>query len=111
MIEGWVYLIHLDRPLSPDHTCQHYLGWALAPYARLNCHRAGLGARMLQVAVERGIGFRIVRLWPGGRELERQLKAKKCAPLLCPVCAQMRHRWQLSFALEFSLADVPPLEF
>ena len=114
MQTNWVYLVHLDTPI---HHAGHYLGSAIDPYQRLDLHRAGQGERLLQVAVERGIEFKIVRLWEGGRQLERQLKNQKCAPTLCPLCRNSRNaqRWQLSFLdemlLSFTLADVPEMGF
>ena len=81
------YLLHLDRPLSDRHTCQHYLGWAADLEARIAAHLAGRGARLTQVALERGISFTVVRVWPAGdRTLERALKNRKAGPKLCPVC-------------------------
>lgn len=114
MNTNYVYLIHLDTPIH--HAC-HYLGSAIDPWSRLEEHRNGKGARLLQVAVERGIGFRIVRTWQGGRQLERQLKDRHAGPELCPICSneRRRQRWQLSlwdlWLDEFTLADVPELEF
>lgn len=82
-----VYLIHFDRPISPKHTCQHYLGYAEDVEARIKAHRAGNGSRLCEVAAERGIGFRVVRIWPDGdRTFERKLKNRKNAPKLCPCC-------------------------
>lgn len=82
-----VYLLHFERPLCPGrHTAQHYLGWALDLDVRLAAHRAGRGARLTQIAVERGIGFEVVRTWPGDRTLERKLKNRKESPRFCPLC-------------------------
>lgn len=86
---GLVYLLHFSRPISEAHSCQHYLGWCLDINARLAMHRAGKGARLTQVAVERGIGFEVVRTWEGSRELERHLKNSKRGPRLCPLCRQI----------------------
>ena len=83
---GIVYLLHLERPLSPDHTAQHYLGWTSDLAARAQAHRAGGGARFTEVAVEREISFCVVRAWYGGRDFERRLKRRKEAPRLCPLC-------------------------
>lgn len=83
-----VYLLHLSAPLGSDrHQAQHYLGWAQDVEARLAMHRAGRGARMLAVAVERGITFEVARLWLGDRAIERQLKQMGHARRLCPVCS------------------------
>jgi len=102
-----VYVIHLEQPLSPYHTSQHYIGSCrLGHFAeRLAEHRSGIrtmhtdkegrvrwtgAARYLQVAVERGIRFWPVRAfidetgtWYGGEYL---LKARKNTPKLCPAC-------------------------
>jgi hypothetical protein len=60
-----VYLLHFSQPIAPGHPCQHYIGFANDPWMRLEEHRAGRGARLCQVALERNIGFDLVRLWPG----------------------------------------------
>ena len=84
---GTVYLLHLERPLSPNHTAQHYIGQTYAPVVRrLKEHRAGTGARFTQVACERGIAFLLARTWSGDRRFERRLKNRKCGPRLCPIC-------------------------
>ncbi len=88
-MQGLVYLLHFERPISVAHSCQHYLGWCLDITARLAMHRAGKGARLTQIAVERGIGFEVVRTWEGSRELERHLKNSKRGPKLCPLCRQI----------------------
>lgn len=76
---GVVYLLHFDRPISDKHTCQHYIGWTSYLPARAMAHLQGRGARLTQVAYERGISFVIARVWPGTRDFERKL--------LCPICA------------------------
>jgi predicted GIY-YIG superfamily endonuclease len=84
-----VYLLHFDRPISDNHTTQHYIGSAVDLGPRLNAHRFGRGARLTQVALERNNPFVVAQTWeaPGeARQLERQLKARKNAPLLCPIC-------------------------
>lgn len=121
MQTDWVYLIHFAQPISPDHTCQHYLGSAENPFSRLHDHLTGKGARLTQVANERGIEYRIVRVWkaePGkGRELERKLKRRKEGPKLCPICAEKRkckqpqHQPPLLDPLDFTLNDLGEIEF
>ena len=79
-----VYLIHFDRPY---HHAAHYLGFCKDRVEdRLAEHRAGRGARLLQVINDAGIGWRLVRTWRGDRKLERRLKRWKKSPRLCPVC-------------------------
>jgi len=85
------YLIHLDQRMGSDHPrggCQHYLGQTVDLDRRLATHREGRGARLLAAANERGIGYTVVRTWPGGRETERRLKAQRNAPRMCPRCHQ-----------------------
>lgn len=89
---GTIYLLHFAQPISPAHTCQHYLGWCLDLDTRMAAHRAGRGSRLTQVAVERGIDFVIAQTWPGDRTLERRLKHRKEGPRLCPLCFPMTHR-------------------
>jgi predicted GIY-YIG superfamily endonuclease len=86
---AYCYLLHFERPIAPGlHTCQHYLGYTRKRLRdRIAEHRAGKGARLTQVAHERGIGFVCVRTWPdGSRGLERRLKNQKRGNRLCPVC-------------------------
>jgi predicted GIY-YIG superfamily endonuclease len=83
-----VYLLHFDTPIAPGkHTTQHYIGYAADLDSRIKEHRDGHGARLTQVAKERHIGFEVVRTWDGDRKVERQLKNRKNAPRLCPICA------------------------
>jgi predicted GIY-YIG superfamily endonuclease len=82
-----VYLIHMEAPISPDHTTQHYIGFAEEIAARLEAHAAGRGARLMEVAKERGIHWHCARVWEGAsRKEERKLKNRKNAPELCPEC-------------------------
>jgi len=89
-----VYLIHFDKPVgdadNPRGQAQHYLGYTDDLDARLEQHRAGNGARLLEVLRERGIGWRLVRTWSGDRRLERKLKNQKNSPRLCPICRKKR---------------------
>jgi hypothetical protein len=90
MSEAVTYLIHLDQRLGSSHplgAAGHYLGQTVDLNRRLETHREGKGARILAAAVERGIGFDVVRTWPGGRETERQLKRQRNAPRMCPRCS------------------------
>lgn len=80
-----VYLIHFDDKLTGR--AQHYIGWSTNVFARLNQHRRNQGARILEVCNERGIGYRIARVWKWKpRSFERQLKGRKNAKILCPIC-------------------------
>lgn len=88
-MSGFVYLLHFEKPIAPGrHTCQHYIGYAADLAARIQAHETGHGARITQVARERGIRFQVARLWHGDRGLERRLKDRKQAPQLCPICGR-----------------------
>ena len=104
-----VYLLHFDRPISDAHTCQHYLGFCLDLRRRISEHRNHPDARLLQVAKERGIGFTVVRTWPGDRKEERRLKNGKNGPKLCPICSKAHG--QLDMFLDFSMTDVSEIAF
>ena len=98
---GYVYLLHFERPISENHTAQHYLGWAYHLSSRMQQHLTGRGARLTQVARERGIGFVIAEVWPGTRAYERKLKNRKMGARLCPICrAAAKTRNQLPLDLD-----------
>ena len=79
-----IYLLHLSEPLGH---ARHYLGSTDDLAARLRLHAAGGGARLLEVATERGIRWQLVRTWEGDRAQERRLKhGNGHGPALCPVC-------------------------
>jgi predicted GIY-YIG superfamily endonuclease len=81
---GFVYLAHFSTKL---HHCHHYVGFATDLGQRLAQHRAGTGARLMEVVKQLGIEWKLVRVWPGDRRLERLLKRRKNTPRrLCPVC-------------------------
>lgn len=80
-----VYMVHFESKLSGH--AQHYIGWSVDVFVRLTQHRRNQGARILEVCNERGIGYKLVRLWRGrNRSFERQLKNRKNARKLCPTC-------------------------
>lgn len=96
---GTCYLFHFETPIAPGrHTCQHYLGWTSRHVReRIAEHRKGCGARLTQVAKERGISFIVVRTWPNTtRSDERRLKNRKDVPKrLCPICTGKKVRGYL----------------
>lgn len=82
-----VYLLHFSRPIHPDRPCQHYLGYSEDVARRVTEHKSGKGARLCEVAKQRGIDMKLVRVWwDGDRNLERQLKSRKNGRHLCPIC-------------------------
>lgn len=78
-----VYLLHFSERYKH---AGHYLGFAEDLEARLAKHRAGNGARLVEVITDAGLDFQLVRTWKGDRALERQLKRQKNGPRLCPIC-------------------------
>jgi predicted GIY-YIG superfamily endonuclease len=82
---GQVYLLHLDPPVAGH--AGHYQHSTHDLDARLEAHREGRGARLLEVQKERGGTFRLVRTWPGGRGRERAIKDRHEGPRLCPECS------------------------
>jgi predicted GIY-YIG superfamily endonuclease len=82
-MKGTVYLLHFSEPYKH---AKHYIGFARDLSARLESHANGTGARLLEVISEAGLTFSLARTWQGSRKSERQLKNRKEAPALCPVC-------------------------
>ena len=79
-----VYLLHFDKRYRH---AGHYLGFAEDVEARIARHRAGNGARLVEVITQAGIGFTVARIWPDGdRAFERKLHNYKASPRLCPIC-------------------------
>jgi hypothetical protein len=82
-----VYEYHFSQKI---HHAGHYIGYCSDERfeERQKEHERGCGARLTQVAVERGITLKLARVWPGkGRKFERMLKIKnKNGPRLCPIC-------------------------
>jgi predicted GIY-YIG superfamily endonuclease len=101
-----VYLIHFNSPIGdptrPKASASHYIGSAADLTARLTEHAAGRGARIMAAVVARGIGWHLVRCWPGGWALERRLKRWHKHAQLCPECRphlkRRRSRRRFSFA-------------
>lgn len=89
-----VYLLHLMEPIgnpsTPHGMAQHYIGWSPEPPARIARHASGDGAKIIRYAMEAGIGFVVAQTWEGGPDLEKRLKARKCAPRFCRVCIEER---------------------
>jgi predicted GIY-YIG superfamily endonuclease len=78
-----IYLLHFERKLSH---AGHYMGFTDDLDSRLERHRAGNGARLMEVVTQAGIEWKLVRTWPGDRNFERRLKNRKDATKLCPIC-------------------------
>ena len=78
-----VYLLHFERSY---HHAKHYMGYSADPPGRLLEHKAGRGARLLEVINAAGIDYHLVRSWPGDRSVERRLKRQHNGRRLCPIC-------------------------
>lgn len=91
-----IYLIHFDRPYR--HAC-HYMGFTNDLAKRMDTHRAGKGARLMEVVTLAGIKLRPVRVWYGGtRSIERRFKLQHHLSRLCPLCNP--GRWQQNGEIE-----------
>lgn len=84
---GTVYLLHFSRPYQH---ARHYIGYTENLNDRLIMHRAGNGARIIEIIIRAGIDFELVRTWEGDRKLERRLKNCKHANYYCPICSKER---------------------
>lgn len=84
-----VYLLHFDRAYKH---ARHYLGTTINLAERIERHRSGQGARLVEVITAAGIGFQCVRTWKGGRKKERSLKRLHNGAKLCPVCTEALKR-------------------
>lgn len=94
-VRGDVYVLHFDQPLGH---ARHYTGFAKAGLlaARLAEHERGCGARLTQVALERGIGWTVAKVFEGvslGFEWELKIR-RRTACAYCPLCAgeRLAHR-------------------
>lgn len=84
MIGPSCYLLHLERPV--EHA-QHYIGTTdRGVYTRYVEHVTGQGSPLIREAIRQGILVSLVRTWPGGHDVERQLKKGKQTRRLCPIC-------------------------
>ena len=85
---GYVYLIHFNEPYKH---AKHYLGSAICLEHRLARHRAGTGARLMEVITEAGISWEVSKIWrcdspEEARVLESRLKGWHHDGRLCPTC-------------------------
>jgi hypothetical protein len=44
----------------------------------------------MEVIMQVGITWRVACIWPGGRDVEKRLKARKESTRLCPICKAER---------------------
>jgi predicted GIY-YIG superfamily endonuclease len=80
---GYVYLVHLEKPLPGG---RHYVGYTSDLEKRVALHRSGEGAKFLKQANEAGIGWVVVRVWMNAdTDKEKSIKSMS-ARIICPVC-------------------------
>lgn len=86
-----IYLLHFDKPYA--HAA-HYLGFCEEGNLekRLDVHRSGHGARLMEVISAAGINFTLARTWEGDRNRERQLKKQGGHSRKCPICREAKTR-------------------
>jgi hypothetical protein len=86
-----VYLIHFE--IKFKH-CQHYIGFSGSKSLfkkRIAHHLANSGSRLLRAVNLAGIAWSVVRTWDDmDGNFERQLKKRKNASRLCPICKQLK---------------------
>ena len=85
---SYVYLLHFSQPYKH---ARHYLGSTCDLEHRLQLHRNGNGARLMEVVRAAGIDFEVCRLWrfdsiEEARAFEKKLKSWQKGPRLCPYC-------------------------
>lgn len=74
-----IYILKFSEPISH---AKYYMGYCADGRLkqRIAEHKRGEGARLTQVAVERGISFEVVVTMKGSRADERRLKNQKNTP-------------------------------
>lgn len=103
-MSAYVYLIHMDEPISH---AQHYLGCTAHLPSRLASHANGRGSRLLEVALERGIEWRVARLWHGDFCQEAVAKRQHNGHSFCPICHRRAREWHGAIEFELELAGIP----
>lgn len=81
-----VYLLHFDTPYKH---ARHYIGYCDDSNLehRIEQHRNGTGARLMQIVALAKITFTVARTWPGqNKRFERRLKKCKKPLRFCPIC-------------------------
>lgn len=101
-----VYLLHLDPPYRH---ARHYVGWTGYDdlTERLNRHREGRGARLLQAHIAAGGDWTVALVcrfadWKKARAFERRLK-RRAATRHCRFCSS-----NPTFATRLGVQDALP---
>ncbi len=108
-VEGTVYLLHFETPYKH---ARHYMGFAYNVERRIEEHRNGNGARLMQAVVGAGIDFVIARTWEGCTEADearlKDRRERKPSPAMrktsskrgkggsrfCPICKEQKKNGQ-----------------
>lgn len=91
------YLLHFDKPYKH---AGHYLGVTIDMHRRLKNHRSKRtkkSSKLTLAAARAGIGFRIVCLWSGDYDTEKQLKARQSSYVHCGYCKARRDAQQKAY--------------
>lgn len=88
-VTGVVYLLHFSAPFGHS---SHYCGFTTNLESRLKAHEKGQGARLVQVIIDAGLTFELVRTWEGTRSFERKIKNRKNGPRHCPICSAEKRK-------------------
>src|SRR6266571_6618040 len=85
-----VYLLHFYNPTTGESArlahAAHYCGMSEDVSARLAEHGTPRGAKLTLAARKAGLSWVVAAIFPGGRRLEKKLKARHNSPQLCPIC-------------------------
>lgn len=88
---GLVYLLHFDKPYKH---AKHYIGFSETEdnlQQRLEDHRNGRGARLMEVLKQNNIGFVLAKTYlKVNRTFERRLKNNGGASRICPICIEAK---------------------
>ncbi len=69
-----------------NHQAGHYCGVTEVVSARLAEHGTKQGAKLTYAVRQAGLSWLVAVVIPGGRRKEKQIKAQKYGPRLCPIC-------------------------
>lgn len=85
---GTVYVLHFDRPVGTERQqAQHYVGFTTDPDQRFEDHVRGNGARLVQVAMERGASIAVaIEIRGVDQTWEYRMKNRGSMRKVCPHC-------------------------
>lgn len=87
------YLLHFDTPYPNGRKPQHYLGYAENIARRIEEHRRGGSACLMQALKRQQISFTVAATWVGEtRTDERKRKNRKKSADFCPICRAAKEK-------------------